>query len=417
MASETLEAVLADLAGYCSRHPVIMADEEIIKKLLLERLTHFPKVCALMIKALNCGAVSNMLAMNNFVEMATYGLIDRDPAYDVEHAYYLSGADLAYLELFISLQGLSAEDALKASVYWASVLGFKAYNCGIKRLDEAARRINLFFASRFEDESDVLTETGDGYLYGVDYPADLNKALECYEKGAILGNARAMRMTAALKAEGHGKIFDLSGAYRWFNEAYDRGDPASAGGLANLLDNPLFIFYDRRKAFELYKYAAKHGINFAQFELSGMCASGAETRKNFILARKLLLAAAKDLPQAQTVAGFMYYFGTGLFIRNKSKAFKYLKLAAESDPNAQYLLGRLYFDRGQSAENLRMAFKMWIKSAQGGNLDALFCIAQLLLHKGEENSDNFILGIKCLHYAASRGHEPSREMLSKIFDL
>ncbi|MCR5660737.1 MAG: sel1 repeat family protein [bacterium] len=406
MANDTLESVLADLAGYCQDHPVVFADEVIIKKLLLEKLERFPKACAIMIKALNCGAADNMLAIKN----------SRMAADDAEA--YLSGADLAYFELFISLQGLSAEDALKASVYWAGVLGFKAYNCGVKRLDEAARRINLFFAARFEDKSDEIVEIGDGHLYGIDYPYDVEKSLKYYEKAARLGNVRAMRMTAALKAEGRGSIFDLCGAYRWFSEAYDRGDPASAGGLANLLDNPLFILHDRHRAFELYLYAAKHGINFAQFELSGMCASGAETRKNFILARKLLLAAAEDLPQAQTVAGFMYYFGTGLFFRNKSKAFKYLKLAAESDPNAQYLLGRMYFDRGQSAENLRIALKLWIKSAQQGNLDALFCIAQiLLLHKGEEHSENFIIGIKCLHFAASRGHKPSREMLNKIFGL
>lgn len=405
MANNMLESVLIDLAGYCQAHPVVFADKIIIKKLLLEKLERFPKACAIMIKALNCGAADNMLAIKN----------GRAPSDNAEA--YLSGADLAYFELFISLQGLSAKDALRASVYWAAVLGFKAYLCGVERLDDAARRINFFFAERFEDESDEIAEIGDGHFYGIDYPFDVEKALKYYEKAARLGNARAMRITAALKAEGRGKIFDLCGAYRWFSEAYDRGDPASAGGLANLLDNPLFILHDRRRAFELYLYAAKHGVNFAMFELSGMCASGAETRKNYILARKLLLAAAEDLPQAQTVAGFMYYFGTGLFFRNKSKAFKYLKLAAESDPNAQYLLGRLYFDREQSVENVSKAFKLWIKSAQGGNLDALFCIAQVLLHKAEEHSENFILGIKCLHYAASRGHEPSREMLNKIFGL
>jgi TPR repeat protein len=142
-------------------------------------------------------------------------------------------------------------------------------------------------------------------------------------------------------------------------------------------------------------------------------ASRAYTKPDYATALRLIrpLADQGDT-RAQILLGNMYRDGKGVQ-QSDVEAFKwYLKAANENDPNAQYLAGNGFFQKGNNAE----ALKWYWKSAEQGYGPAQYELGNFY-EKGFAVPQNYILAYMRYTLAALEEPETYRASVKERLDV
>lgn len=194
---------------------------------------------------------------------------------------------------------------------------------------------------------------------------------------------------------------------------------------------------DKQTAVNALQFAASHGSAMAQWKLGRMYASGdgVETSplRAFEFFRDIANAHAEDSPnspEAPFVAnafvelgGFFMTGISGTYVgKNPYQARQIYAYAASyfGDPNAQYLLAKMYLEGEGGDKNLRQAAR-WLKlSAEKGHVLGQAELGRMLFH-GEGLSQRRARGLKwitiALKRAEGRNAEPVRLIHEAAFSL
>ena len=165
------------------------------------------------------------------------------------------------------------------------------------------------------------------YYKGLGVPQDLKKAVECFQKAAELGDAKAQNQLGIMYAKGEGVPQDMKKAAEWFQKAAEQGHAKALFNLAVSYDNGDGVPQDKQKAVEWYRKAAEQGHATAQFNL-----------------------------------GLRYYNGEEVR-QDKKKAVEWWQKAAEQGvANAQFNLGVMH-EKGESVEQNKATAKEWYGKA------------------------------------------------------
>lgn len=139
---------------------------------------------------------------------------------------------------------------------------------------------------------------------------------------------------------------DYTKAYEIFYTLAIHGDARSQYNIATLTLQGKGIKADRKKAFEWYKRAANGGNAPAMYSLAHMYQQDAVQDPTLMPEVKAWYEKAiiKDVRQAYTNLGFLYYTGYGKVIsKDTTRAIELLtKAASMGDANAMMNLGVLY---------------------------------------------------------------------------
>ena len=127
-----------------------------------------------------------------------------------------------------------------------------------------------------------------------------------------------------------------------------------------------------------------------------------------------LNAAMQNHPEAQYKLGKCYYEGAGCK-QNYSQALEWFKKAAENNfPKAQFALAYCLFrGRGVTEPDYKNAVELYRKAAEQGNLNAKYNLAQCF-EKGYGVSINLRRAAELYKDAAGKGHEKSRAALDEL---
>ena len=165
-----------------------------------------------------------------------------------------------------------------------------------------------------------------------------------------------------------------------------------------------------KEALKLYKQAAEMNDPEGMFLYGDMLRFGdsslAEKKEGYNWIEKAAKAGYKE---AIPVIGWMYFNGGESFDRDYEKAYPYLEEAADYDPEANLLLGKMFFYGLGVEQNYQKAIKYLLKSETNWG-DANYLLAQsYALGLGtEENTE------VAQKYWKALVKDPSREALFSI---
>jgi TPR repeat protein len=263
------------------------------------------------------------------------------------------------------------------------------------------------------------------YYYGNGGIKDIGYALQRFTQAARQGHSRSQYFVGKLYSEGQGSVEeDIIEGIKWYQRAAHQGLAEAQLELGHIYNNPWRAFRNQDLAIKYYYEAAKQGskealnalarIESAQtsFLLGGIYYNGHGTPKNDWLAYQYYENAAKvghqgawrfiqqkarvGDPKAQIL------FGKLIFYHNPGQAIDLYKRAAQqNDPEAAFLLGKVYERRGQE-KNIEEALKWYAKAAANHHKNArqrIYEIAGMGLSEGHPEAQ-FIIG--CLDYSGPR---------------
>lgn len=189
---------------------------------------------------------------------------------------------------------------------------------------------------------------------------------------------------------------------------------------------------DKETAVDALQYAASHGSAMAQWKLGRMYASGdgVETSplRAFEYFRDIANAHAEDSPnspEAPFVAnafvelgGFFMTGISGTYVgQNPYQARQIYGYAASyyGDPNAQYLLAKMYLEGVGGDKNTRQAAR-WLKlSAEKGHVLSQAELGRMLFH-GEGLSQRRTRGLKWITIALKRAYGHNSETVRQTHE-
>jgi len=230
-----------------------------------------------------------------------------------------------------------------------------------------------------EGQLDALNALGTIYENGIDCEKDYKTALEYYGAAAASGLAIAQYNLARMYFSGTGVPCDNKNAISWFKRAADQSLPEAMMMLATMYENGMGVEKEENIAFSYYERAAEQDNALAQCKLGEIYQEGEligkDSKKAIELFRK---AARQNLPPAIDWLGVMYENGYGVEI-NLSEALKNYKRAAEFGYSlAQYHVGQIYNQGGDSiTKNYTEAEKWYSMAAKNEYAPAMYKLGEL----------------------------------------
>lgn len=245
-------------------------------------------------------------------------------------------------------------------------------------------------------------DLGKLYYNGDSDKRDYEAARGCFETAASLGSAEAQCYLGVLYHFGHGVQADYVKAVQWYEKAALQENADAQFYLGELFYMGRGINKDQKKAFEWFEKAAAQGHDRAK-----------EASKMFQKIASLVRSANMGDVQAQYDLGKLYYNGDGVD-RDYVAAHGWFELAADQgNADAQYHLGVQYhLGQGIKIDYVK-AFEWYEKAALQGNIEAQFCLGELLyMAKGVEKS--FKKAHEWLEKAAAQGHARALDILREL---
>ncbi len=182
-------------------------------------------------------------------------------------------------------------------------------------------------AAAESQQPEALRLLGDIHRYGLDTPADPERARHYYQRAAALGNTAAHQNLLAASALGHHQD------------------------------------YARTQQTALAQQQAEHAYQSAL-----ACHYGLNRPQDYAAARRLYLEAAEQgHRKAQTNLGMMHYNGQGCPPDAAAAARWFARAAAQDDPTAQYNLACLYHHGHGIAPNPAAARRLLQRAIECGH--------------------------------------------------
>lgn len=207
-------------------------------------------------------------------------------------------------------------------------------------------------------------------------------------------------------------------AMQSFSEGFRGGDAASGYYLARMLELGLGVKADAPAAMRLYSQAAEGGNLEALNRVALMHYRGeAGARQDYSEAVRLFgLAAEQGDRNAQFNLGKLYFEGKGVE-KDPAQAIAYYKHAAENNHIlALNTLGALYRIGAKTAADAAQSRRYFERSARFGNAVGLFESARLILEEGTDPSRQ-IAAHAYLNLASARAHPNAAQTLQELTGL
>lgn len=168
---------------------------------------------------------------------------------------------------------------------------------------------------------------------------DYDEAYGALKPAAESGHAEAQYYIGGMYSMGLNVEMNLEKARYWFLRSVELGNPAAAVELGYMHSNGLGVKVNKIKAANYYQIAAKANDPLAQRNLGLMYENGEGVDFDpSMAARWYERAAAQGDPVAQTHLGQLTWMGTGEVPRDRRRALRLLRAAAEQDhAHGQYL--------------------------------------------------------------------------------
>jgi len=192
--------------------------------------------------------------------------------------------------------------------------------------------------------------------------ADVNKAVQYYEKAASLGSAAAEVTLGTIYSRGLPGKVDYAQAVQWYTKAADRGDPDGefALGVSYALGHGVAVDYTLARRW--LTAAANQGQIEAQYDLAIICEQGNGAPPDRDLASHYYqMASDQGMAKAQYRFGLL--LAKGASGSDRIAAYKWLTLAGDSVKESSEALNGLkksmspaeIAQAGQEVENWRSA--------------------------------------------------------------
>jgi TPR repeat protein len=270
-----------------------------------------------------------------------------------------------------------------------------------KKFDEA-RPLALMAANTGSAQAQNLC--GLFLYHGRGCPVDYGGALCWFQKAAEQGNAAAQNHVGVAYQLGQGVTQSFEKAAEWYQKAAELGDGNAQTNLAKLYELGHGVPKNLGKAAEWYQKAAAQGEVDAQAALGEFYARGNGLPQNFENAAQWYQKAAdQGNAYAQTELGKLYADGHGV-PQNDAKAVEWYRKAV-----AQNKLGTSFFYLAYMSECGRgvvqdygEAFRLYSKSADLGNIDAVANIAHLY-QDGLGVAQDYVKAAQLYQQAADKG--------------
>lgn len=168
---------------------------------------------------------------------------------------------------------------------------------------------------------------------------------------------------------------------------------------------------DQKKAFALYKQAAKLGSAAGMYNVGACLRLGAGVEKDDKKALKYFIRAHKNgYANACVNIGMMYLKGDGVKL-NVQKAVKFFQIGVQNDiPTAQYTLGLLYLS--DDSDDLELLLEREREHVTEIEKQKTRTKTKTTKHHGIPT--NKMEGVTLLHLAAARGHAGASQYLQEL---
>ncbi len=211
------------------------------------------------------------------------------------------------------------------------------------------------------EQGDVKAQIllGGMYYEGRGVPRDYEQALKWFTRAAEQGEPNASYAIGGMYFIGHGVSRNLAQAVEWFRKAAERNHADAQRALGWIYERGQGVARDRDEAVRWFVKAAKQGHKGARKKLLKMGVSldrkdAARVRPKKV-EKEIAGDAVASLEYPEDVRGL-------------------LRLAERNDGQAQYKLGRKYYEGHEVQKNLGKAFQWFRKAAGQGVVEAQFCM-------------------------------------------
>ncbi len=244
----------------------------------------------------------------------------------------------------------------------------KALKCYFKiidgQYDEDLKKDAYKELEKYNDNPDALYYLANQYNYEMtpgDSLPDFEKIIPLKLRAAELGNVDAQYEIGKFYESGLGVEENIEEAKKWLEKAADKGHPGAIYSLQYMTDPDFSKKYKARTEEENAKI--RDDLIHAH-ELYYIDHNYEEAIKWYEK------AAEKNNTDAQYYIGKMYYEGKGV-PADYGKAFEWCeKSAMWRNPNALFLLGEMYFNGKGVNQDYQKAFESYEKAAKLDNIDA-----------------------------------------------
>lgn len=227
----------------------------------------------------------------------------------------------------------------------------------------------------FEGNSNAQLELGNCYLNGWNIEENYENAFMWYEKAAMQDNCEAQHNLALCYGNGLGTSYDADQSFYWYSKAAEKGMPEALYKVGLFYLEGTSVEKDLDLAFKYISEAAKYDIPLAVHDLGACYANGWGVSQNLEFAQKYFIKAArldKEDGKCKFALGICYLSGD-CFEQDHNKAFYWIEQAALMDyPDAEVMLGDLYYNGIGCKENKEMAIHCWEIAAKSEISDAIY---------------------------------------------
>jgi TPR repeat protein len=179
---------------------------------------------------------------------------------------------------------------------------------------------------------------------------------------------------------GRGVVQNLQQSAYWFEKAAKSGDPQAQMQIGYFYDAGIGVSRNPELATHWYQLAASGGLATAKVNLGTLYYWGNGVKKNEQLAVQLFREAGKQgSGLAACYLGVVYYSGAGVPQDKAAGEQWFVKGAGLHNPEAEYDLGLLLFDRPDHVHNLPRAATLLRESAAAGYVPAMHSLGLLLV--------------------------------------
>ena len=264
-------------------------------------------------------------------------------------------------------------------------------------------------------DSNAQNTLGVWYYTGKIVKKDYAKALKWWSVAAKASHAEAIANMGICYQLGHGTKRDSLMAVKLYKQSIKKGNKAfveerekslkekvnlfDACFLAEIFEEGTVVSRDINKAASYYIMAGNAGSMRSFVSAAEIY----EKSKNFPQAFKLYSKAAQSEKIAAYKCGEYLYKGLGTAV-NKAEAAKYLKVAAQQAiPNAQILLGDLYFKGDGVEKDANKALMLYKSAALKNNPAAMWNVGLIYIDGAEGVKVNLQRGLSWMAKASEKG--------------
>ncbi|PKC67657.1 kinase-like protein [Rhizophagus irregularis] len=177
---------------------------------------------------------------------------------------------------------------------------------------------------------------------GIETNANKEKAVELYQKAAVLGHSVAQYNLACMYKEGKVVCRDNEKIFNLLENSAEGEYLNAINMLGECYYKEIGTDIDKEKAFELYQKAANLGHSVAQYNLAQMYRKGDGVDKDEKKAFELFEESSKECLNGKFMLGYCYSKGIGTSVDKKKAAELYQQSADQGHELAKNNLAILY---------------------------------------------------------------------------